>query len=100
MRANDVRECGRRASELLEREAIAEIARACAAVLLGEWQPKKAELGHLLQDAIRDLVVLFDLLLEWLEARFNEVAHGARDQLQLLRDVEVHLSPLRRERYD
>src|SRR2546430_15714102 len=99
MRAMDVRECGGRASEGLGGEAIAEIARPCAAVLLGEWQPKKAELGHLLQDAIRDLVGLFDLLLEWLEERFNERAHGAPAPPQLLRDVEGPLRPPRRERH-
>src|SRR5881397_4070469 len=61
VRADDVRERGRRAPELFEREAIPEIPRADAAVLLGERKPEETELTHLLENAVRDLVGLFDL---------------------------------------
>src|SRR5207245_10981536 len=90
VRVDDGRESRWRAPELLEREAISEVAGTDAAVLLWERKPEEAELTHFLEDVARDLVRLFDLLLEWLKARLHEVARRARKELELLRDVEVH----------
>ena len=101
MRAHDVRERGAGATELLEREAVPEVARGGAAVLLGEGKPEEAELAHLPEHLRWDLVALLDLPLKRPQARLDEIAHGAREQPQLLGDFEIHVpSPFRRERYD
>ena len=99
MRADDVRERGRRSPELLQREAIPEVPGADAAVLLRERKPEEAERSHLRQDLRRDPVGLFDLLFERLEALLDEVASGAREERKLLRDVEVHGPSPGAERY-
>src|SRR6185295_145980 len=80
----------RRAAELLEREAIAEVASADAAALLGERETEEAQSGHLSHDLGWDLVTVLDLLLDRLESRLDEVAHGAGEQRELFRDVEIH----------
>src|SRR5439155_17557321 len=90
VRADDVRESRRRAPKLLEREAVPEIPGADTAVFLGEGESEEAELPHLLEHVARDLVGLLDLFLERLETRLHEVTRGARQELQLLGDVEVH----------
>ena len=90
MRADDVRERRGGAPELLQREAVAEVAGTDAAVLLRERKAEEAELPHLFEDVDRDLVGRFDLFLERLQARLHEVTRRARQELQLLGDVEVH----------
>ncbi len=90
MRSDEIRERGRRAPELLQGEAVAEVAGSDAAVLLGERQAEESERRHLSHDLARDLVVVLDLLLDRLQSCLDEVAHGAREEPQLFRDVEVH----------
>ncbi len=61
-----------------------------AAVLLGEWQAEEAERAHLLEDRVGDLVLVLDLLLDGLQASFDELAHGALEEDELFGKVEVH----------
>src|SRR4029078_4097791 len=61
-----------------------------ASARIRKVKSEESELPHLLEHLARDLVGLLDLLLERLEARLHEVARRARQELQLLRDVEVH----------
>jgi hypothetical protein len=90
VRADEIRERRRRSAELLERQAVAEVARADAATLLGEREAEEAQSGHLAHDVGGDLVTVLDLLLDRLEARLDEIAHGAGDLRELFRDVEIH----------
>src|SRR5206468_935946 len=90
VRADEVGERRRGAAELLERGAVAEVARADPAVLLGERQAEEAEGAHLLEDRVGDLVVVLDLLLDGLQATFDELAHRALEKDELFGKVEVH----------
>ena len=90
VRSYEVRERRRGAPELLERQAVAELARADAPAFLGERQAEETERGHLTHDLGGDLITVLDLLLDRLEARLHEVAHGAREERQLVWDVEIH----------
>src|SRR5205823_11329279 len=93
VRTDHVRERGRRPSELLEREAVAEVTRSRATVLLRKRQPEEAEGRHLTKHVIGDAVRVFHLLLEGHETRLDELTHRARAQLKHPGDVAVQPRP-------
>src|SRR5687768_3158598 len=87
--ADEVGEGRRCPTELLECDAIAEVAGRRAAVLLRKRQPEESELSHLAHEGIRDPIVELDLALNRADLLLDELADRPSQALELLRDVEV-----------
>ena len=78
------------ARQLLNRERISQRVGAAAAVLLRERDAHEVELAELADDLVGEGLGPVELLRDRRDFAFREVAHGALDQLVVVREVEVH----------
>ena len=90
MRAVGEADRGRGAADLLERDAVGEVAHAGAAVLLGHGDPEQAERAELLPQIGRELVVRVDPCRPRRDLLGREAPHHGAQSLDLLAKAEAH----------
>ena len=90
VRAHRDRDGGVHARELLDRDRVGERVAAGAAVLLRERDPHQPEPAELLDDLVREALLVIERLGDRRDLALGEVADGAADQLVVGREVEVH----------
>ena len=73
--------------QLLDRDRVGERVAAGAAVLLRDRDAHEPELGHALDDLVREAVLGVELLGDRGDLRLGELAHGAPEQLVLVGQV-------------
>ncbi len=80
--------------DLLDRDAVREIADVASAVLLGNEHAEEPELAHFLHEVEGELLLLVELLGDGFDLLFGELAHGIPQYLLLLAEVEIrHVRP-------
>ena len=90
MRGHRDRDGGVDPRQLLDRDRVRERVGAGAAVLLRDGDAHQPELGHLLDELVREAVFAVELRGNGLDPLGRELAHGAAQELVLVREVEVH----------
>ena len=75
--------------QLLDCDRVRERVGAGSAVLLRDRHPHQAELGQLGHELVREAVLAVELLGDRRDLLLGELAHGAPDELVLLREVVV-----------
>ena len=78
------------ARQLLDRDRVGHGVGAGAAVLLRERDAHQPELGHLLDELVREALFAVELLGDRGDPRLGEVAHGPAQQLLLFGQLVVH----------
>src|SRR6266513_4014839 len=88
--ADDVPERRVRARELLDRDAVPELAETLSAHLLAESETEEAHGGHRVDHGPRYLVLLFDLALERREPLFDELADRTLEHEKVVGKDGIH----------